>query len=224
MADNRNNDQESESNMYSCSQCSSKFKQSFKLTRHIKSVHTQDEFQCDQCASSFGRRDDLEKHKRRKHTVKKCDECDFTTYKNGELANHKLRMHPPDDYIEKTAFNRKLVNIKFKINDETSPLEVFDIYRGKVKKILKRELEEKNMVKSYITMKIIISKFDQEGENIETDAGFNGGTRRLLNEEDIDEFYESRNDILEDMQTFNENGCGWTFEKVVDLQLNNAVI
>ena len=27
MADNRNNDQESESNMYSCSQCPSKFKQ-----------------------------------------------------------------------------------------------------------------------------------------------------------------------------------------------------
>ena len=82
MADNRNNDQESESNMYSCSQCSSKFKQRFKLTRHIKSVHTQDEFQCDKCTSSFGRKDDLEKHKHRKHTIKKCDKCDFTTYKN----------------------------------------------------------------------------------------------------------------------------------------------
>ena len=70
MADNRNNDQESESNMYSCSQCSSKFKQCFKLTRHIKSVHTQDEFQCDQCASSFGRWDNLEKHKRRKHKLR----------------------------------------------------------------------------------------------------------------------------------------------------------
>ena len=70
-----------------------------------------------------------------------------------------------------------------------------------------------------------MSKFDQEGENIETDAGFSGGTRRLRNEEDIDEFYdESRNDILEDMETFNENGSGWTFERVVDLQLNNAVI
>ena len=220
MASNRK--EEEIPSTYNCLQCSSKFKQRFKLTRHIKSVHTQDEFQCDQCTSSFGRRDNLEKHKRTKHTIKKCDECDFTTYKNGELANHKMMMHPPDDYIEKTAFNRTLVNIKFKINDETSPLEVFDIYRGKVKKILKRELEEKKIISSYITMKIRMSKVDQDGESIETDAGFNGGTRRLLDEHDIDEFYdESRNDILEDFAEFNENGSSWIFERVVDLQLNN---
>ena len=35
---------------YNCLQCSSKFKQKFNLTKHIKSVHTQDEFKCDQCA------------------------------------------------------------------------------------------------------------------------------------------------------------------------------
>ena len=81
--------------------------------------------------------DNLEKHKRRKHTIKKCDECDFTSYKNVELVNHMMREHPPDDYIEKIAFNRTLVNIKFKINEETSPTDTFDIYRGKVKKILK---------------------------------------------------------------------------------------
>ena len=61
MAHNRNNDQESESNMYSCLQCPSKFKQRFKLIRHIKYVHTQDEFQFDECTSLLGRRDILEK-------------------------------------------------------------------------------------------------------------------------------------------------------------------
>ena len=91
MASNRKGDHVLEPSTYNCLQCSSKFKQMFNLTKHIKSVHTQDEFQCDQCASSFGRMDNLEKHKRRKHTNKKCDECDFTTYKNGELANHMMR-------------------------------------------------------------------------------------------------------------------------------------
>ena len=123
MADNRNNDQESESNMYSCSQCPSKFKQNSTLTGHIKSVHTQDEFQRDQCTTSFGTKDNLEKHKCRKHTIRKCDECEFTTYKNVELANHVMRLHPLDDYTEKTAFNRKLVNITLKIKDQTSPME-----------------------------------------------------------------------------------------------------
>ena len=84
-----------------CLQCSSKFKQNFNLTKHIKSVHTQEEFQCDQCASSFGRKDNLEKHKRRKHTIKKCEECEFATCNNNQLANHVMRAHPPDDYTEK---------------------------------------------------------------------------------------------------------------------------
>ena len=66
MASNRKDDHVLEPSTYNCLQCSSKFKQRFNLTKHIKSVHTQDEFQCDQCASSFGRMDNLEKHKRRK--------------------------------------------------------------------------------------------------------------------------------------------------------------
>ena len=222
MDDNRNNDQEFKSNIHNCLECSSKFKQKFNLTRHIKSLHTQDKLQCNQCDYSSGRKDVLEKHKRRKHTIKKCDECDFTTYKNIELASHVMSVHPPDDYTEKSAFNRKFVNITFKIKDETSPMETLQNYRGKVKKILKHELQEKEMLKSYITIKIIMSKVDQEGENIERDARFNGQTICLLNEEDIDEFYdESTNDILEDFAEFNENGSSWIFERVVDLQLNN---
>ena len=59
----------------------------------------------------------------------------------------------------------------------------------------------------------------------EADAGFNGGTRRLLGEHDIDEFYnDSVNDILEDLADFNENGSNWVFERVLDMQLNNARI
>ena len=222
MASNRNQDEIPST--YNCLQCSSKFKQKFNLTKHIKSVHTQDEFQCDQCTSSFGRKDVLEKHKRRKHTIMKCEECEFTTYKNIELVNHVLRAHPPDDYTEKSAFNRKLVNIKFKIKEATSPMETLENYRGKVKKILKQELQDKKMLKSYITMKIRMFKPDPDNYE-ETDAGFNGGTRRLRGEHDIDEFYDqSVEGILEDFAEFNENGSNWVFERVLDMQLNNARI
>ena len=61
-----------------------------------------------------------------------------------------MRVHPPDDYTEKTAFNIKLENMKFKTQDQTSPMETSENYIGKLKKILKRELEDKNMLKSYI--------------------------------------------------------------------------
>ncbi len=223
MSGKRKQEAESEPSVYSCLQCSSKFKQSFKLTRHIKSVHTQDEFQCDQCASSFGRRDDLAKHKRRKHTLQKCEECEFSTYKNLELANHMVEMHPPDNYTEKSAFSRMIIERTFKVVGVKSPLDVFKDYRGKITKILKKMLEKKKTIKSYITMKIRMKKVDKDGDIIEADAGFNGGIRALVNEAGIDFLYElTRENIMEDFAAFNENGSGWIFERVVDLQLHTA--
>ena len=133
MTGKRKQESEGESSMHSCLQCSSKFKQKFTLTRHIKTVHTREEFECDQCASSFGRKDDLAKHKRRKHTLQKCEECDFSTYKNHELANHMLEMHPPDNWIEESAFNRKIIVRTFKVNGEKSPLDVLKDYEGKIR-------------------------------------------------------------------------------------------
>ena len=80
------------------------------------------------------RLDSLVKHKSRKHTIKKCDEYEFTTYKNNELTNNVLRDHPQDDYTGKSAYNRKLVNIKFKRKEVTSQMDTFETYRGEVKK------------------------------------------------------------------------------------------
>ena len=82
------------------------------------------------------------------------------------------------------------------------------------------------MPKSYITMKIRMSKFNQDdGEIIETDVEFNGGTAHLCGEHDIDEFYdESVNGILEDFAEFNENGCNWVCKRVSDMQVNTVGI
>ena len=81
------------------------------------------------------------------------------------------------------------------------------------------------MLKSYITMKIRMSKVDWDDEIIETDSVFSGGTKRLLGEHDIDEFYDdSVSNILENFQEFNKNGSGWIFKQVINMQLNNASI
>ena len=105
-----------------------------------------------------------------------------------------------------------------------SPMETLENYRGKEKKILKHELEDKKMLKSYISMKIRMSKPNaDDDEIIETDAGFNGGSGRLHGEHDIDEFYDdSVNNILEDFAEFNQNGSDWVFERVVDMQVNTV--
>merc|ERR1712082_85435 len=104
-----------------------------------------------------------------------------------------------------------------------SPLDVFKDYRGKITKILKKMLEKKKTIKSYITMKIRMKKVDKDGDIIEADAGFNGGIRALVNKASIDFLYElTRENIMEDFAAFNENGSGWIFERVVDLQLHTA--
>ena len=65
-------------------------------------------------------------------------------------------------------------------------------------------------------MKIRMSKHNTyDGEIIETDVGFNGGTDRLRGEHDIDEFYnKSKDNILEDIDAYNEN------VNVLEIQLN----
>ena len=102
-------------------------------------------------------------------------------------------------------------------------METLETYSGKVKIILKRELQDKKMLKSYITMKIRMSLDPDNYE--ETDAEFNGRTRRLHGENDIDEFYdESVDGILEGFAEFNENGCNWVCKRVLDMQVNTVGI
>ena len=44
-----------------------------------------------------------------------------------------------------------------------------------------------------------------------------------MSKNDIDEFYEvSKQNIMEDFDTFNENGSGWIFERFLDLQLHTV--
>ena len=223
MTGKRKRELEGEASMHSCLQCSSKFKQKFTLTRHIKTVHTREEFVCDQCASSFGRKDDLGKHKRRKHTLQKCEECDFVTYEKCGLSYHMLGMHPPDIWIEKSALGGMIMERTFKVDGKKCLLNVLKDYEGKIKKILKKMLEKGKTVKSYIRMKIRMRKVDIDGDIIKTEEGFEGGIRALNSETCVDLLYElTRENIMDDFEAFNENGDGWVFERVVDLQLHTA--
>ena len=95
----------------------------------------------------------------------------------------------------------------------------------KGKRNLKCELEEKKILKSCISMKKRMSKFDQYGESTENNACFYVGTAQLRGEHDIDAFYdESVKGILEDFAEFNENGSNWVFERVLDMQVNTVGI
>ena len=100
MTGKRKRESEGEASMHSCLQCSSKFKQKFNLTKHLKSVHNPEKFKCEQCASSFGRMDHLNRHKQMKHTLQKCEECEFSTCEKCGLEYHMLEKHENEALVE----------------------------------------------------------------------------------------------------------------------------
>ena len=93
MTAERKNVGDGEPSLYSCLQCSSKFKQKFNLTKHIKSVHNPEKFKCEQCASSFGRMDHLKRHKQMKHTLQKCEECVSFVYAFSNDPFSQIKIH-----------------------------------------------------------------------------------------------------------------------------------
>ena len=207
-----------ETKIYKCQKCPYSCTRKYNLQRHVKSVHNPEKIKCEHCESSFGGEDDLAEHKLRKHTLIKCEECEFSTYKNHEFNNHMLGVHPHDNYNEEIVVIRWGTFIKrtFKVDGVKSPLDVLKEYEEKIKKILKRLLEEEP-IKTYITMKIRMNRM-KNGEVEEMDKVFNGG-RMPINGRWGYLYEELWGNIMEDFEAYNENGGGWVFERVVDLQL-----
>ena len=190
-------------------------------TIYIKLDHTSDEFKCDQCTSSFERKDDLAKHKRRKHTLKKCKKCDFITYKNIGLANHMLEKHAPVNYNGKTR--RDFIRQTFKVEGVKSPLDVFNDYEEKIKKILKKLMEfYSKPINAYIIMKVRMNRMKKNGEIIEMDQGFEGsGVAIRCNDEIGNVYAEWRKYIMMDFEDFKYPNP-WIIGRVVNLQLYTA--
>ena len=210
--------------VYNCWLC-------FNLTRHINSDHTSDEFKCNKCTSSFERKGVLARHKRMKHTLRKCEECDLITNDKCGLEHHFLTMHPPDLWVEKSAMDGKLMEHTFKVEGGKCPLNVFNDYEGKIKKILKKMLESGKTVKSYIRMKISMrEKNDIDVCNIKrkkklrkTNVWLEGGIRALYSETCVGLLYDlTLIDIMKDFEAYNEKKYGWVFERVVNLQMHTA--
>ena len=48
----------------------------------------------------------MKRHVHAKYILKKCNECEYATYSLKDLKNHKDNQHEPDDFQEKSAFNK----------------------------------------------------------------------------------------------------------------------
>ena len=173
------------------------------------------EYKCEHCESSFGRKRILARHKRMEHTLQKCVKCNFSSYNTYELGDHMSDMHPPDNYNGKTR--RDFIKLTFKVDGVKSPLDVLNDYEEKIKKILKKVMEEKS-INAYIMMKVRKRRFGN-GKIITMDQLFEGGGVAIRCNDEIGNVYaEWRENIMEDLEAF-EYPSRWIIERVVNLQL-----
>ena len=127
--------------------------------------------ECDICFKTM-RSDHLDRHHRNKHSLghftssstkennKVCNECDFKTKSEPEMNRHKATEHQPDDYYEKSAFNKLLYEKTWRVRGIIDPMIALTIYYPKIKNTIQQYLNEKGAMKWYIEMKVIMNIVD----------------------------------------------------------------
>ena len=98
-----------------------------------------------------------------------CDECDFKTKSEPEMNRHKATQHQPDDYYEKSAFNKLLYEKTWRVRGVIDPMMALRIYYPKVKNTIQQYLNEKGAMRWYIGMKVIMKIVDytDDGRRVE---------------------------------------------------------
>ena len=107
---------------FKCFQCSTYYKSSTDLNRHVDSVHYQETFECDSCAKVFTRKDNLTQHKKTSHmegnNPLECDKCGHTFNRRDKYITHRNKKNSECSVChEQFCFKKDLDEHMKKIHD-----------------------------------------------------------------------------------------------------------
>ena len=124
--------------------------------------------------------------------------------------------HKPDDFQEKSAFNKLIYQKTWKLRGFKDPLQTLQAYKVKIRNSMNDYIKEKGAVKWYIGIKVVLYKLDSEGNVIsKVVPGFSSNTTISLTMNDFEELYtECIRKIMYDFTEFNANGSGWVLDRV----------
>jgi hypothetical protein len=114
--------QKHENELFHCEQCEYSSLRKDRLRQHIRSKHLEKNIKCDQCNFVTDRNHNMKKHVNTMHVVKGCNECHFKTKSLREMKRHKDTQHQPDDYYEKSAFNKLLYDKTWRVRGIIDPM------------------------------------------------------------------------------------------------------
>ena len=138
------------------------------------------------------------------------------------MKNHKDNQHEPDNFQEKSAFNKLIYQKTWKIRGFKDPLQTLQAYQAKIRNSMNDYIKEKGAVKWHIGMKVIMGKHDKDGNNYQQVVpGFSSNTTISLTTIDFNELYEdSTNKLMKDFAEFNSNGSGWILNRVSHISIH----
>ena len=215
--------QKHENELFHCEQCEYSSPRKDILRQHIRSKHMEKNIKCDQCDFVTDRNPALKKHVNAMHMVKECNECDFKTKSTHEMKRHKDIQHQPDDFYEKSAFNKVIYDKTWRVRGIIDPMLALTIYQPKIKNTIQHYLNEKGPMKWYIGMKVIMTKMDNGNEVGYIDPGFTSHptiTAMMLTFDN--QYGNARQKIEKNFEEFLRNGSGWILDRVALVSLHIA--
>ena len=202
--------------VFKCNDCEYIGNDKSNLNKHIRSKHIEKNLKCEQCDFVTDRKEALKIHIQAKHTLKKCDECEYSTYSLKDLKNHKDNQHEPDDFREKSAFNKLIYQKTWRVRGSKDPLQTLQAYQAKIRNSMNDYIKEKGAVKWHIGIIVNLYKLDKDSNMISKAApGFSSNTNISITMGNFEDLYtECKNKIMNDFTEFNANGSGWILNRV----------
>ena len=93
--------------------------------------------------------------------MKKCAECEYSTYSPKDLKNHKDNQHEPDDFREKSAYDKLIYQKSWRVRGFKDSLTL-QAYQTKIRNSMNDYIKEKGSVKWYIGIIVNLYKHDKD--------------------------------------------------------------
>ena len=211
-----------ENELFKCDQCEYTANDKSNLRSHIRSKHMEKNLKCDECNFVTDRKDLMNRHVHAKHILKKCNECEYTTLSKHDMKKHKNNQHEPDNFQEKSAFNKLMYEKTYTVRGVHDPLSSLQAYKSKIRNDINNYIDEKEGVKWHIGMKVSMYKMDKEGNILEqVTPGFTSNPTISSNLMNFELLYDEHHDkIINDFVSFNANGSGWILKRVYSISLH----
>ena len=138
------------------------------------------------------------------------------------MNKHKDNQHEPDNFQEKSAFNKLMYEKTYTVRGVHDPLSSLQAYKSKIRNDINNYLDEKEGIKWFIGMKVTMHKLDKEGNILEQiTPGFTTNPTISSNLMNFELLYDEHHDkIINDFVSFNANGSGWILKRVYSISLH----